>query len=60
MIARSNPLDICAGSNYAMVEIGERQVHVRKPFASEAAELLRWTFDTERIAQVRNILKELK
>ena len=52
MIPRSNPLDICAGSNYAMVEIGDRRVHVRKPFASEAAELLRWTFDTERIAQV--------
>ncbi len=52
MIPRSNPLDIVTGPNYAMVEIGERQIYIRKPFASEAAELLRWTFDTEKVAQI--------
>ena len=52
MIQRSNPLSICAGPNYALVELAERRIHIRKPFASEAAELLRWTFDTEKLAQV--------
>lgn len=52
MIARSNPLDVIAGPNYAMVQIGDREIFIRKPFASEAAELLRWTFDTEKVAQI--------
>lgn len=52
MLPRSNPLVITVGPNYALVSVGDRSVHVRKPFASEAAELLRWTFETEKTAQI--------
>ena len=51
MRIKCNPQKIDVGPNYAQVCIGERSLHLRKPFASEAAELLRWTFDTEQIAQ---------
>ena len=56
MIKRSNPLNITVDANYATVDIGtgesSRQVFIRKPMSSEAAELIRWSFDTERSATV--------
>lgn len=51
MILRPQPLSLSVGPGYCLAEIGERQIFLRKPMASEAAELLRWTFDTENVSQ---------
>lgn len=51
MILRTQPLSLSVGPGYCLAEIGERRIFLRKPMASEAAELLRWTFDTENVSQ---------